>query len=92
VKVNATGDSPGRSDDLLRVIQADVSTWTPERGPRWAELWESVRERPRQVFRVYAFAGVALVVILVGAFVAMNVLDIGSLAAQPVISHAASGR
>ena len=31
-------------------------------------------------------------VILVGAFIAMNVLDVGSLAAQPVVSHSASGR
>jgi hypothetical protein len=89
VKVNATGDHP---DELVRRIQADVSTWTPERGPRWGELWESVRERPRQLFRVYAFAGVALAVILVGAFIAMSALDVGSLAAQPVVSHAASGR
>lgn len=88
--MNATGDHP---DDLVRRIQADISTWTPERGPRWAELWETVRERPRQLFRVYAFAGVALAVILVGAFFAMSALDIGSLASQPVISqNSASGR
>lgn len=90
--MNATGDSPGRSDDLIRVIQTDVSTWTPERGPRWAELWESVRERPRRLLKVYAFAGVALAAILVGAFIAMSALDVGSFVSQPVISQSASGR
>jgi hypothetical protein len=89
VKVNATGDHP---DDLVRRIKADVSTWTPERGPRWAELRESVRERPRQLFRIYAFAGAALAAILIGAFLAMSALDIGSLASQPVVSQQASGR
>lgn len=90
--MNATGDSPGRSDDLIRVIQTDVSTWTPERGPRWAELWESVRERPRRLLKVYTLAGFALVAILVGAFIAMSALDVGSFASQPVISQSASGR
>jgi len=86
--VNATGDHP---DDLVRRIQTDVSTWTPKRGPRWALLQESVRERPRQLFRVYTLAGVALAAILVGAFLAMSALDIGSLASQPVVSNSQAG-
>jgi len=90
--VNATGDSPGRSEDVVRVIKADVSTWTPERGPRWAALWGSVQERPRRLFKIYAVAGVALAAILVGAFIAMSALDIGSLASQPVVSQSVSGR
>jgi hypothetical protein len=86
VKVNAAGDHP---DDVVRRIQTDVSSWTPERGPRWAALRESVRERPKQLLKVYAFAGFALAAILIGAFLAMSVLDIGSLAAQPVVSQTA---
>jgi len=84
--VNATGDHP---DDLVRRIQTDVSSWTPERGPRWADLQGSVRERPLQLFKVYVFAGAALAAILLGAFLAMSALDVGSLVAQPVISHSA---
>jgi hypothetical protein len=84
VKVNATGDHP---DDVVRRIQTDISSWTPARGPRWAALQESVRERPRQLFKIYAVAGVALAVILFGAFFAMAALDIGSLASQPVVAH-----
>ena len=82
--MNASGDPP---DDVVRRIQTDVSSWMPKRGPRWAQLQESVRERPRQLLKVYAFAGVALAAILVGAFLAMSALDIGTLASQPVISH-----
>ena len=83
--MNATGDHP---DDVVRRIQTDISSWTPKRGPRWAALQESVRERPRQLFKIYAFAGVALTVILFGAFFAMAALDIGSLASQPVVTQA----
>ena len=82
--MNAAGDHP---DDVVRRIQTDISTWAPERGPRWAALQESVRERPRQLFKIYALAGVALAVILFGAFFAMTALDIGSLASQPVVAH-----
>jgi hypothetical protein len=85
VKVNVTGDHP---DDVVRRIQTDISSWTPRRGPRWAALEESVRERPRQLFKIYAFAGVALTVILFGAFFAMASLHIGSLASQPVVTQA----
>jgi hypothetical protein len=84
VKVNAAGDHP---DEVVRRIQTDISSWTPKRGPQWGALQESVRERPRQLFKIYAFAGVALAVILFGAFVAMNALDIGSLVSQPVVAH-----
>ena len=83
--MNAAGDHP---DDVVRRIQTDISTWAPERGPRWAALQESVRERPRQLFKIYAFAGVALAVILFGAFFAMAALDIGSLGSQPVVTQA----
>jgi hypothetical protein len=84
VKVNAAGDHP---DDVVRRIQTDISSWTPKRGPQWGALQESVRERPRQLFKIYAFAGVALAAILFGAFLAMSALDIGSLASQPNIVH-----
>ena len=87
--MNATGDHP---DDLVRRIQSETSTWAPKRGARWGELLDLVQERPRQLFRVYALAGVALAVILIGAFVAMSALNVGSLASQPVISQQASGR
>ena len=86
--MNATGDHP---DDLVRRIRSDVSSWTPKRGPRWAALEESARGRPVQLFRLYALAGVALVVILVGAFLAMSALNIGSLAGEPVVSHTQTG-
>jgi hypothetical protein len=84
VKVNAAGDHP---DDVVRRIQTDISSWTPESGPQWAALQESVRKRPRQVFKIYAFAGAALAVILFGAFLAMSAFDIGSLASQSNVVH-----
>ena len=87
--MNATGDHP---DDLVRRIKTDVSSWSPERGPRWAELQDVVRDRPRQLFRVYALAGAALAVILVSAFLAMTALNLGSLAGQPVVSQNVGGR
>ena len=89
MKVNATGDHP---DGIVRRIQTDVSSWAPPRGPRWADLVEQTRERPRQIFRIYALAGVALAAILVGAFIAMSALDIGSLASQPVVSQTQTHR
>lgn len=81
--MNATGDRP---DDLVRRIRSDVSSWTPRRGPRWAALEDDARQRPVQIFRLYALAGAALVVILVGAFLAMSALNVGSFAGQPVVS------
>ena len=87
--MNAAGDRP---DDLVRRIETDISSWTPERGPRWSALQESVRERPRQLFKIYALAGAALAAILFGAFFAMAALDIGSLASQPVVAHSQPSR
>jgi hypothetical protein len=89
VKVNAADDHP---DDVVRRIQTDISSWTPERGPRWAALQESVRERPRQLFKIYAVAGMALAAILFGAFFAMSALDIGSFASQPVVAHSSQAK
>jgi hypothetical protein len=84
VKVNATGDHP---DEVVRRIQSEISSWTPERGPRWAELSRRVEERPLQVFKVYALAAAALAVILFGAFLAMAAFNVGTLVSQPVVSQ-----
>jgi hypothetical protein len=84
VKVNAAGD---HSDDVVRRIQTDISSWTPERGPRWSALQESVRERPRQLFKVYAVAGFALVMILFGSYFAMAAMKL-DFATQPVVTQA----
>ena len=83
--MNVAGDHP---DDVVRRIQTDISSWTPERGPRWAALQESVRERPRQLFMIYAVAGVALVMIIFGSFFAMTALNVVNFAAQPVVTQA----
>jgi hypothetical protein len=83
LKVNAAGDP---SDDVVRRIQTDISSWTPERGPRWAALQDSVRERPRQLFRVYAVSGFALVAILFGSYFAMVALKV-DFASQPVVTQ-----
>lgn len=81
--MNAAGDP---SDDVVRRIQTDISSWTPERGPRWAALQDSVRERPRQLFRVYAVSGFALVAILFGSYFAMVALKV-DFASQPVVTQ-----
>jgi hypothetical protein len=83
VKVNAAG---GPSDDVVRRIQTDISSWTPERGPRWGALQDSVRERPRQLFKVYAMSGFALVAILFGSYFAMAAMKI-DFASQPVVTQ-----
>ena len=82
--MNATGDHP---DEVVRRIQSEISSWTPERGPRWAELSRRVEERPLQVFKVYALAAAALAVILFGAFLAMAAFNVGTLVSQPVVSQ-----
>ena len=82
--MNAAGDP---SDDVVRRIQTDISSWTPERGPRWAALQESVRERPRQLFRVYVVAGLVLVTILFGSYFAMAAMKL-DFASQPVATQA----
>ena len=84
MKVNATGDHP---DELVRRIQSEISSWTPARGPRWAELSRSVEKRPFQIFKVYALAAAALTVILFGAFLAMAAFNVGTLVSQPVVSQ-----
>ena len=81
--MNAAG---GPSDDVVRRIQTDISSWTPQRGPRWAALQESVRERPRQLFKVYAMSGFALVAILFGSYFAMAAMKI-DFASQPVATQ-----
>ena len=81
--MNATGDHP---DDLVRRIQSEISSWTPERGPRWAELNRGVEERPRQIFKVYALGAAALAAILFAAFLAMAAFNVGTLVSQPVVS------
>lgn len=80
----ATGDRP---DDLVRRIETDISSWTPERGPRWADLQQRVEARPRQLFRIYALAGAALAAILFGAYLAMAALNVGTLVDQPVVAQ-----
>lgn len=80
----ATGDNP---DDLVRRIETDISSWTPERGPRWTDLQQRVEERPRQLFRIYALAGAALAAILFGAYLAMAALNVGTLVDQPVVAQ-----
>ena len=82
--MNATGDGP---DDLVRRIETDMSSWAPERGPRWADLRQRVEERPRQLFKVYTLAGAALAAILFGAYLTMAALNVGTLVDQPVVAQ-----
>ncbi|GAC1657161.1 MAG: hypothetical protein NVS9B1_14220 [Candidatus Dormibacteraceae bacterium] len=85
MKVNATGDPV---DPEVRVIQTEISTWAPRRGPNWAELEERIGRRSARPFRVYAVAGFALAAILLAAFVAMSGLNLATFA-TPVVSHVA---
>lgn len=76
-----------QSDRVAREVHAQISSWTPKRGPRWQDLLERAEKRPFQLFRVYAFAGAALAAVIVAAYITIAGLHLGSFSSAPVESH-----
>lgn len=78
----------GPPDEFVRQVKTVVSSWTPRRGPDWADLEARAGARPVEILRLYTAAAVALAAIIAVAFFAMTTLDIGSLGAQSTVTQA----
>lgn len=84
MQISETGD---QTDRVIRELRAQVSVWNPKQGPRWNDLLDRAEKRPFQLFRVYAFAGAALAVVIVAAYMAIAGLGLGSFSTAPVENH-----
>lgn len=86
---NATqgGQSLPSETDVSRMIRAEVETWKPRRGPDWSEMMIRLAATGPSPWVVYTTASVALVVIIVGAYLVGSWLEIGALAPQPITTH-----
>jgi hypothetical protein len=73
--------------DVSRMIRAEVETWKPRRGPDWSDVMIRLAAAGPSPWVIYTAASAALVVILVGAFLAGSWLEIGALAPQPISTH-----
>jgi hypothetical protein len=89
VEDNATqgGQHTPSETDVSRLIRAEVETWKPRRGPDWSDLMIRLAAAGPSPWVIYTAASAALVVILVGAFLAGSWLQIGALAPQPISTH-----
>ena len=70
--------------DVSRLVRAEVETWKPRRGPDWSDMMIRLAAAGPSPWVVYSVASVAMVVILVTAFVIGSWLQIGALAPQPI--------
>jgi hypothetical protein len=89
VEDNATqgGQHTPSETDVSRMIRAEVETWKPRRGPDWSDLMIRLAAAGPSPWAVYTTASVALVVILVGAFLVGSWLQIGAFAPSPISTH-----
>ncbi|MEO8744395.1 MAG: hypothetical protein ABI334_08210 [Candidatus Dormiibacterota bacterium] len=69
------------------MIRSEVESWTPRRGPDWADVLIRMAVRGPSPWIVYTTASAALVVILVSAFLVGSWLGVGALAPQNVQVH-----
>jgi hypothetical protein len=77
--------SPSEAD-VARTVREGVESWRPRRGPDWQDLMAKAAGMPSP-WVLYTVASVALVVILVAAFIVGSALQIGALAPQPINSN-----
>jgi hypothetical protein len=80
--------APGEAE-LIGRLRAEIGGWKPRRGPDFRELVARA-EASVSLWVFYPAASAALILILLGAFIVMTTLHIGSLGGQPV--HAQLGR
>lgn len=74
-------------ESIGRMIRETVQSWQPQRGPDWPGLLMRVAGTAPPTWLVYTAASLALVVILLAAFLVGSALHIGALAPQPVQEH-----
>ncbi len=86
-KATRGGQNTPSEADVSRMIRAEVETWKPRRGPDWSDLMIRLAAAGPSPWVIYTAASAALVVILIGAFLAGSWLQIGALAPQPISTH-----
>jgi hypothetical protein len=84
----ATGGLKSPSEaDLGRMIREGVQSWQPKRAADWPDLLMRVAGSGPSPWVLYSVASVALVVILITAFLVGSMLQIGALAPQGIPSN-----
>jgi len=83
-KATQEGSNTPLEADISRMIRTEVETWTPRRGPDWADILIRLAGAGPSPWVIYTVASAALVVILVTAFIVGSALQLGALAPQPV--------
>jgi len=78
--------SPSETD-FTRMIRAEIDTWTPRKGPDWTDVLIRIAGSGPSPWVVYATASVAMVVILIAAYLVGSALQLGALAPPPVQVH-----
>ena len=86
-KATQGGFSTPSETDLTRMIRAEVDSWTPRKGPDWTEVLIRVAGSGPSPWVVYATASVAMVVILIAAYLVGSALQLGDLAPPPAQVH-----
>ncbi|HVC76983.1 MAG TPA: hypothetical protein VND96_10775 [Candidatus Micrarchaeaceae archaeon] len=69
------------------MIRTTVDGWSPRRGPDWSELMVRIAGTGPPAWLLYTTASVALVIILVAAYLVGSALHLGALAPQPIPGH-----
>jgi len=90
MKVSFVKGDPARDDslapedaELIGRLRAEIEAWKPRRGPDLRDLM--VRVGPiRNLWVFYPAMSVLLIAVLIGAFLVMTTLGIGSLGTHPV--------
>ena len=86
-KTTQGGLSSPSEADLTRMILAEVDSWTPRKGPDWTDVLIRIAGSGPSQWVVYATASVAMVVILIAAYLVGSALQLGALAPPPAQVH-----
>jgi len=83
-KATQGGSNTPPDADISRMIRAEVEAWKPRRGPDWSDIQVRLAGAGPAPWVIYTTASVALVVILVTAFIVGSALQLGALAPQQI--------
>ena len=86
-KATQGGLSSPSESDLTRMIRAEVDSWTPHTGPDWTDVLIRIAGSGPSPWVVYTTASVAMVVILIAAYLVGSALQLGDLASPPAQVH-----
>jgi len=78
--------SPSEAD-FTRMIRAEVDSWTPRKGPDWTDVLIRIAGSGPSPWVVYTTASVAMVVILIAAYLVGSALQLGALGPPPAQVH-----